>query len=113
MLIRFLTSRLGLAAIILAGMWGWHVYDKRQALAHARDGYVAAFELAAAKAEIEAITQRAERVAAANKSLMTGIELAHAEADRFAAELEAYERETEINSDCRVDPDLVQRLRAN
>ena len=44
---KLLSSRLGLAAVLCALLWGWHVYDKRQAISAAREGFVQQFELTA------------------------------------------------------------------
>ncbi|NQW13442.1 MAG: hypothetical protein HQ479_04180 [Rhodobacter sp.] len=99
--------------VLIAALWGWHVYDKANALAKARDGYVATVELAAANSEITELRRRAAVAAGANQALQEKVQASKGEALRFAAELEAFERETKINPDGRVDDDLLRRLRSN
>ena len=108
---RILTSRLGLAAIACALLWGWHVYDRRQAVQAALDGYVLESELTAARAQLEAISARAAAAETANVQLQAQLLVAETEAREQAAELEAFERDTKINPDGVVDGDLLRRLR--
>jgi hypothetical protein len=108
-----LTSRGGLAVVLCALLWGWHVYDKKQALSVAREGYVQQFELAAAQAELDALRRRKAVTDEANQTLQEKVQAAQGEALRFAAELEAFKRETQINPDGVVDSDLLRRLRSN
>ncbi len=110
---RFLTSRIGLAAILCAALWGWHVRDKAQAIAAARDGYVLQVELAEAQAELAELRRRAAVADEANRVLQEKVQASEGEALRFAAEMEAYENETDINPDGVVSDDLLRRLRAN
>ena len=110
---RLATSRVGLAVIVCGLLWGWHVYDKRQALSAAREGFVRVFELTAAQTELEALRRRIAAADHANQTLQEQIQVAEGKAPRTAAALEAYERETPINPDGRVDSDLLGRLRAN
>lgn len=108
---RILSSRLGLVAVACGLLWGWHVYDKRQAIDAALDGYVLESELSAAKAQLEAIRARAAAAETANAQLQAQLAAAEAEALEQAAELEAFERETTVNPDGVVDGDLLRRLR--
>lgn len=108
-----LSSRLGLAVALCALLWGAHVYDKRQAVSAARNGFVRQFELAAAQAELDALQRRAAATELANQALQEKVQVAEGAALRFAAELEAYERETQINPDGLVDSGLLRRLRSN
>ncbi len=110
---RLLTSRVGLAVILCAGLWAWHVFDKSRAITNARDGYVARVELAAAQAELSELRRRAAVADDANRVLQEKVQVSEGEALRFAAELEAYENETEINPDGVVSDDLLRRLRSN
>jgi hypothetical protein len=110
---RLLSSRLGLAVMLCAFLWGWHVQDKRQAVSAAREGFVQQFELSAAQAELDALRRRAAATELANQALQEKVQVAEGETRRFAAELEVYESETQINPDCAVDPGLLRRLRAN
>ncbi len=110
---RLATSRIGLAVIVCAMLWGWHVYDKRQALSAAREGFVQAFELTAAQAELDALRRRIAAAHHANDILQEQRQAAEGAALRTAATLETYELETPINPDGRVDTDLLGRLRAN
>lgn len=110
---RLLSSRAGLAVVLCAALWGWHVYDKRQAVSAAREGFVQQFELTAAQAELDALRRRAAALEEANRTLQEKIKVAEGEALRFATELEVFERETEINPEGVVDTDLLGRLRSN
>lgn len=110
---RLLSSRAGLAVVLCALLWGWHVYDKRQAVNAAREGFVRQFELTAAQTELEALRRRAAATAEANRVLQEKMQVAEGQALRFAAELEAYQNETDINPDGLVDSDLLGRLRSN
>lgn len=108
---RVLTSRLGLVAVACALLWGWHVYDKRQAIDVALDGYVLEGELAAARAQLEVVLARTAAAEAANAQLQAQLATAETQALKQAAELEAFERETTVNPDGVVDGDLLRRLR--
>ena len=110
---RILSSRMGLAAILCAGLWTWHVIDSARLVDAAREGYVLHVELAAAQAELAELRRRAAVAADANRDLQEKVQAAEGEALRFAAELEAFENETEINSDGVVDGDLLRRLQSN
>lgn len=110
---RLLSSRVGLAVVLCGLLWGWHVYDKRQALDTAREGYVQQFELEAAQFELDALRRRAATTEQANRNLQEKVQVAEGEALRFAAELEAFEHETQVNPDGVVDADLLRRLRSN
>lgn len=111
--LRLLTSRAGLAVVLCALLWGWHVYDKRQAVQAAREGYVQAFVLTALQAERDALLRRAAAAEEANRTLQEKVQVAEGEALRFAQELEAFERDTQVNPEGVVDSDLLRRLRAN
>ncbi|WP_420567827.1 hypothetical protein [Thalassovita sp.] len=110
---RLLSSRAGLAVVLCALLWGWHVYDKRQAINAAREGFVRQFELTAAQTELETLRRRMAAAEEANRVLQEKVQVAEGEALRFAAELEVFERETEINPDGVVDSGLLGRLRSN
>ncbi len=110
---RVVSSRLGLAGIACALLWGWHVYDKRQAVSVARAGFVREFELTALQSEMDALRRRMAAATEANQALREKVQAAEGEALRFAAELEAYERDTQVNPEGLVDSGLLERLRAN
>lgn len=110
---RFLSSRIGLAVILCAALWAWHVIDKSQAITTARDGYVRQVELAAAQAELEELRRRAAVANDANRVLQEKVQAFEGEALRFAAELEAFENETDVNPEGIVDHNLLRRLRSN
>lgn len=110
---RFLTSRIGLAVVVCALLWGWHVNDKRQAVSAAREGFVREFELTAVQTELDAMRRRMAAADEANQALREKVQAAEGEALRFAAELEAYERDTQVNPEGFVDSGLLERLRAN
>lgn len=110
---RFLTSRIGLAVVVCGLLLGWHVYDKRQAVSAARDGFVREFELTAVQTELDAMRRRMAAADDANQALREKVQAAEGEALRFAAELEVYERDTQVNPDGVVDSGLLERLRAN
>ena len=110
---RLLTSRIGLAIIVSALLWGWHIHDKRQAVSAAREGFVREFELTAVQAELDAIRRRMAAANEANQALQEKVQAAEGDAMRFTAELEAYEYETQVNPEGVVDSGLLDRLRAN
>lgn len=110
---RLLTSRIGLAAILGAALWVWHVTDKAQALKSARDGYVQQVELTEAQEKLAELRRRAAVADDANRVLQEKVQASEGEALRFAAELEAYKNETDINPNGHVDDDLLRRLRSN
>jgi len=110
---QLLGSRIGLAVVLCAVLFGWHLQDKRQALRAAREGYVQALELTAARKEIETLEQRVAVAVAANSAMRDRVALAETDAQRVASELEEFERETQVNADCAVGPDVLGRLRAN
>ncbi|MEO0485261.1 MAG: hypothetical protein AAF092_05060 [Pseudomonadota bacterium] len=103
----------GAASLALAALWAWHEYDKRQAVNAAREGFVRAFELEASQAELAALRARMASTQEANRALQKKVQLAEGTARRFAAELEAFEDETQVNPDGLVDADLMRRLRSN
>lgn len=110
---RALTSRIGLAVILGAVLWGWHVLDKGQALEAARDGYVLQVELASVQVALAEQQRRAAVAGDARRVLEEKMQASTGEALRFAAELEAFKNETGINPDCVVDDSFLQRMRAN
>lgn len=110
---RLLSSRAGRVAICCTLLWGWHIYDKRQAVSAARDGFVHEFELAAAQAELDAMRRRIAAANEANQALREKARVAEGEALRFTAELEGYERDTQVNPEGVVDSGLLKLLRAN
>ena len=110
---RLLSSKAGFVVAIVAIAFGLHVFDKRQALAAAREGYVLQVEMAAVQAELDELKRRAAITDEANQVLQEKIEAAEGEARRFADELEAFENDTTINSEGVVDGDLLRRLRSN
>ncbi len=112
-LFRLLTSRIGLVIVVCALLLGGHVYDKRQAVSAAREGFVREFELTAVQIELDAMRRRVAAADEANQALREKVQAAEGEALRFAAELEAYESETQVNPEGVVDTDLLRRLRAN
>lgn len=109
----FATSRGGLVVIVVAMASTWHVFDKARAIKSARDGYVLQVELIAAQAELAELRRRAAVADNANRVLREKVQASEGEALRFAAELEAFQNETEINPDGVVDSNLLRRLRAN
>jgi hypothetical protein len=110
--LKFMTSRAGIAAAFCALLWGWHVYDKQQALRAAREGYVRAFELEAAQTELYGLRARMAATAEANRVLSEKVQAAEGVALRFERELEAYQNDTTINQDGVVDDGLLERLRS-
>ncbi len=113
--LRVFASRFGplaFAAVIAAGVFGWHVIDKRNAVAAARTGLVSAFELRAVQAELNALRLKARAVDEANQALREKVQAVKGEAEMFASELRRYENETDVNPDCVVDDNLLRLLRA-
>jgi hypothetical protein len=110
---KFVTSRVGLAAALCALLWGWHAHDKQQALRAAREGYVRAFELEAAQTELRGLRARMAATAEANRVLSEKAQAAEGVALRFEKELEAYQNDTTINRDGVVDDGLLERLRSD
>lgn len=113
MISKLMTSRIGLAAILAGVLWLWHVQDRARAVEAARDGYVQAVDLIAAETELAELRRQLAVAGRANQTLSERVQVARGEALRFTAELEAYERETDLNPDGRVDDGLLRRLRAN
>ena len=107
----FLLALCGFAAGF--GLWALHELDKSRAVKAARDGYVLQVELAEAQAELAELRRRAAVADEANRVLQEKVQASEGEALRFAAELEAYENETDINPDGVVSDDLLRRMRAN
>lgn len=110
---RILSSRAGLAVILCASLWAWHVIDKAQAVTAARDGYIRQVELAAVEAELAELQRRAALANELNRVLQEKLQVVKGETLRFASELEAFENETNINPEGVVDVDLLRRLRSN
>lgn len=108
-----LTSRIGLALVLCGGLWVWHGYDKAQAMKAARNGYVQQAELANVQAELAEMKRRAAVASEANRVLQEKVQASEGEALRFAAELEAFENENDINPEGVVDGGLLRRLRSN
>ncbi|MBT9383345.1 hypothetical protein KM176_05690 [Pseudooceanicola sp. CBS1P-1] len=108
---RLLTSRIGLAVMLCGGLWVWHLQDRRAAVETARQGYVRQMQLDAAEAELTEIKRRAAASDAASRVLQERLQASEGDAQRFAAELEAYGNETTVNADCSVDADLLRLLR--
>lgn len=102
----------GVVAAGLAGLWWFHQYDKARAVAAARDGFVRDVELQAAQAERNVLRRRLEAVSLANASLSERVAESESAAQKFAQELEVFERDTEINPAGVVDGDLLRRLRS-
>lgn len=109
-IVRAMTSRLGLAAMLLAGAYGWHVYDNRLAINAARDGFVREFELIAAQTELDVLRRRAIAVSAANEVLAERAATTEGEAIRMARELEEFQNATPVSMDCAVDRNIFDRL---
>lgn len=110
---RALSSRLGLGFVLCALLFLWHLNDKSQAVANARDGFVQEFKLVAAEAELSLLKKRVMVAETANVNLQEKMQVAEGAALRFSAELEAYEHATEVNPDGLVDGDLMRLLRSN
>ncbi len=111
-LLRLASSRLGLAALLCGALWAWHLHDRAAAIEAARDGYVRAVQLAAEQAKSARLARELAADRAAAQVLQKRLQVAEGQAARFAADLEAYERDTDINPDGVVDGDLLRLLRA-
>ena len=101
------------AAIVIAvlalaiGLYGFHVLDKRGAVAAVKEGLVSRVELAAAKAELKVLKDRAAALEAANFQFQRQLQEAEALQTRQALELDSYESTV----DAVVDRALLERLR--
>lgn len=109
---RLLTSRLGLALIIAVMAFGWHTYDKAQAVRAATTDYVRRVEYIALKAEHDALTARLARTTLANKKLAEDIATAEAENEDAEARIQTYLEGSTGRPTCAVDPRLFDLLRA-
>jgi len=94
------------AFAVLAGLYGFHVLDKRAAVKAAKDGLVSKVELAAAEAELEVLKDRAAALEAANFQFQRQLAEAEALQTRQALELDEYESTV----DAVVGPALFERL---
>jgi ribosomal protein S8 len=98
--------------ILCAALWGWHLQDRAAAIEAAREGFVREAQLTAEKAKVAHLKRQLAAGREAAQVLQERLQAAKGEAQRFAAELEAFERETEINPEGVVDGDLLRLLRA-
>lgn len=105
------TSRLGLIVIIAIGLFTWHKLDKSSAVRGAVAEYVAGVELAAERAEKEALKRRLEKAVRARHQFEKAKAAADLRADQAIQELEDYE--SQVGADCVVDGHLLERLRNN
>lgn len=71
------------------------------------------YDLSATRAELDALRAQIATESVAKQHLQEKIQVARGEAMRLAVELEAYERENEIDPDGVVGADLLRRLRSN
>ncbi|AUQ65160.1 hypothetical protein [Phaeobacter inhibens] len=69
--------------------------------------------MAVAQAELDAVRRQMAAAREASQALQEKVQAAEGEALRFAAELEVFESETQVNRDGVVDVSLLRRLRAN
>lgn len=111
-LVRFLTSRVGIVLVIAAALFAWHKIDKGSAVREAVVGYVADVELRAAETHAEILQARIARLEAANAALGASLEEVQQEArDAEAARLDYLERTPAPPADCTVSRDLLDLLR--
>lgn len=112
LLVRFLTSRVGIVLVIAAALFAWHKIDKSSAVREAVVGYVADVELQAAETHAEILQARIARLEAANAALGASLAIAEQEArDAEAARLDYLERTPAPPADCTVSRDLLDLLR--
>ncbi|MBO9418494.1 hypothetical protein J7481_03220 [Labrenzia sp. R4_2] len=96
------------AAFLLVGsLYTWHWLDKSSAVRKAVVGYVAKVELAASRAELKVLKDRAAALEAANFQFQRQLQEAEALQTRQALELDTYESTV----DAVVGPALIERLR--
>ena len=108
-LFRILTSRAGIVALACLALFTWHRIDRTSAVRRAVAGYIADVELAAKNAELAELKRRSAVFAAANRTLLSQVAQADAEADAANQELEHYV--STVADDCTVDSTLLERLR--
>lgn len=111
LIIKALTTRLGVALIVLAVGYAAHRVDKTISLRSARAGYVLQTELDVANAAIAVITRRAKATEAANENLTDKQKIAESRVADFETELERYETDTQVDGGCVVNDALFDLLR--
>ncbi len=108
-----LTSRTGLVVIVAALLFGWHVHDKRAAVAAAKAACADAVEKTAAETELDEMKRRARIAEEAADSLEEKLAAMEGEAERARREIEEREYGPDDAGACAVDDDLFDRLRGN
>lgn len=106
---RILTT---LAAVVITftTTWAWCYVDKVYAVRAAVDGLATKVETEALKAEAEEARRLAAAATIALRSLNAEVDRAEADAQVAKEELEKYEKENAVNSDCLVDDQLASEL---
>lgn len=109
--LRLMTRRAGLAVVLCALLWGWHVHDKSQAITAARDGYVLQVELAAAQVELAELRRRAFVADEANRVLQENTQESEGEALQLSREIKDYADSISVKDSCVPDDHFLDGLR--
>lgn len=112
-LLKFATSRLGIAMIVVGGLFAWHQLDKTSAVRKAVIGYVADVELAAAEAEAAALQEARAKLAAANRKFAERADRAEEEAADAERRFQDYVATSPLPPGCSVPPDFLDLLQSN
>ncbi|WP_102867648.1 hypothetical protein [Pseudovibrio exalbescens] len=110
---KVLSSRAGLAVMTMFVLFTWHKLDKGSAVRTAVAEYVAADELATARALNKALSEKLEKERAAAQAFELARQRTALEAAQLAEEIAAYEKTSSVPVQCVVSDQLVERLRAN
>ena len=112
-----MVNRIVIGVVVVAALGAAFVLDRSAVAKRARELAISQcgqeYDLSATRAELDALRAQIVVENAAKHHLQEKIQVARGEAMRLAVELEAYERETEINPDGVVGADLLRRLQSN
>lgn len=110
-----LGNRYGLIAVgLFVGLSAaltWHYVDKAAAVRSAERELADKVLIETQSAQLKELERHALIAEEARSELERWIKVANADAEQARQELEEYERTTEINAACAVDPGILNRLR--
>jgi len=110
---RVLTSRTGIAVIVIGALFTWHQLDKSSAIRRTVVRYVADVELAAAEAENKSLREQAARLAAANRTLLLSAQDDEKEIEDVKRTHREYLEAHPTSPDCAPDADFFDLLQSN
>jgi uncharacterized protein YlxW (UPF0749 family) len=111
MIMGFVTSRIGIAVIMLAVLTPLHFLDRHWAISEATRGFVLQVEKETVVAERDALIRRAIALGAANDSLRAAKQTAESELNALEKGIKDYEDKNPIDPDCAVTDGLLDGLR--